>query len=45
MHFFRSREDAESWGLGREDVVTLSIQEGAELAQSHWVERYRRAIR
>jgi hypothetical protein len=45
MHFFRSREDAESWATGRDAVVVLSIEEGAELAQWHWVERYHRAIR
>ena len=42
MHFFRSREDADSWAEGRESVAILSIEEGAELAQSHWVRRYQR---
>ncbi len=43
MHFFRSREDAETWTLGREGVAVLSIQEGDELAQEHWVARLREA--
>jgi hypothetical protein len=44
MHFFRSREDAESWLIGREGVAILSVAEGSELAQVHWVERTRRAL-
>jgi hypothetical protein len=43
MHFFRSREDAESWAADRNAVAILSAEEGLELAQWHWVERYRRA--
>ena len=43
MHFFRSREDANHWAAGREGVAVLSIGEGVELAQEHWVERLRRA--
>ena len=38
MHFFRSREDAESWVETRFGVVILSIEEGSKLAQQHWVE-------
>ena len=41
MHFFRSREDAESWAAGRESIAILSIEEGDELAQRHWVDRAR----
>ena len=44
MHFFRSREDAEAWALGRKGIAILSIAEGNELAQEHWVERYREAL-
>ncbi len=43
MHFFRSREDADGWAAGREGIAILSIAEGDELAQVHWVERLRRA--
>ncbi len=43
MHFFRSREDADSWATGREGIAILSIGEADELAQEHWVERLRRA--
>ena len=39
MHFFRSREDADTWGAGRKDVAILSIEEGFALAQEHWVKR------
>ena len=45
MHFFRSREDAETWVRGREGIVILSVREADELAQWHWVERQRRASR
>jgi hypothetical protein len=38
MHFFRSREDAAIWKQGRGNVTILSISEGDELAQRHWVE-------
>ncbi len=41
MHFFRSREDAESWVDGRGALAILSIEEGCELAQEHWVRRVR----
>jgi len=37
-------EDAESWAVGHQAAVTLSVEEGAKLARWHWVERYRRAI-
>ncbi len=43
MHFFRSREDADGWAAGRDGIAILSIAEGDELAQEHWVERLRRA--
>jgi hypothetical protein len=43
MHFFRSREDAETWVGDREGLAILTIREGDELAQAHWVERQRRA--
>ena len=43
MHFFRSREDADNWALGRSGIAILSIREGNELAQSHWVDRLRHA--
>ncbi len=43
MHFFRSREDAESWASVREAIAILSVEEADELAQEHWVERHRRA--
>ena len=43
MHFFRSREDAESWTRGREGVAVLTIPEADELAQEHWVDRLREA--
>lgn len=43
MHFFRSREDADVWATGREGLSILSISEGSELAQEHWVKRLRRA--
>ena len=39
MHFFRSREDAASWAEGRDALAILSIEEGSELAQYHWVRR------
>ena len=39
MHFFRSREDADQWAEGRADIVILSIAEGNDLAQEHWVKR------
>jgi hypothetical protein len=42
MHFFRSREDADQWAEGRDDVVILTLAEGDALAQYHWVERDRR---
>ncbi len=42
MHFFRSREDAENWVAGQDAIVILSIEEGCELAQAHWVRRARR---
>ena len=41
MHFFRSREDAENWVAGRGALTILSIEEGCELAQEHWVRRVR----
>ena len=41
MHFFRSREDADGWAAGREGLTILSVAEGDELAQAHWVERLR----
>ncbi len=44
MHFFRSREDAESWAIDRDGIAILSVAEGSELAQAHWVERTRRAL-
>ncbi len=37
MHFFRSREDADRWVAGRDALTVLSIEEGCELAQDHWV--------
>jgi hypothetical protein len=43
MHFFRSREDADLWAADREAVTVLSIGEGDELAQEHWVQRLRLA--
>ncbi len=43
MHFFRAREAAEEWVSGREAVVPLSLADAFELAQVHWVERWRRA--
>ncbi len=39
MHFFRSREDADAWVTGREGLAILTIEEGCELAQEHWVRR------
>ncbi len=41
MHFFRSREDAVSWVAGKDALAVLSIEEGCELAQEHWVRRAR----
>ncbi len=41
MHFFRSREDADSWVAGRAALALLTIEEGCELAQEHWVRRAR----
>ena len=37
MHFFRSREDADGWLVGRGELAILSIEEGCELGQEHWV--------
>ncbi len=45
MHFFRAREAAEDWAEGRTGVAILSIREADELAQAHWVERTRAAVR
>lgn len=39
MHFFRSREDADIWATDRSGIAILSISEGNELAQEHWVDR------
>ena len=44
MHFFRAREAAEEWALGRAGVTLLSVTEADELAQDHWVERMRGAL-
>ena len=41
MHFFRAREAAEGWALGREGIAILSVAEASELVQDHWVERTR----
>jgi hypothetical protein len=43
MHFFRAREAADEWVAGREGVVALALGDAFELAQSHWVERSKRA--
>jgi len=41
MHFFRAREAAERWASGRNGIALLTIDQGSELAQKHWVERSR----
>ena len=33
IHFFTSREEAESWAEGRENIVILSVEEGYELGK------------
>jgi len=43
MHFFRSREDADSWLAGRDAIAILEIEQGCELAQEQWVQRDRQA--
>ena len=43
MHFFRAREAADDWVKQRYDVVALSLDEAFELAQTHWVDRARKA--
>ncbi|HAC17748.1 MAG TPA: hypothetical protein EYN72_09825 [Dehalococcoidia bacterium] len=37
MHFFSSREGAESWVGGRPGIAVLNLDEAFELAQEVWV--------
>ena len=45
MHFFRTREVADTWTKQRPGVVALPLSEAWELARVHWVDRKRRAFR
>jgi alkylmercury lyase len=43
VHFFASREEAERWAAGREDIAVLSIEEGFELGRRMWAKALRAA--
>ncbi len=36
IHFFASREEAERWANGRDDIAILSVDEGFELGRQVW---------
>ena len=36
IHFFASREEAEQWAAGRDDIVILTVDEGFELGRQVW---------
>ncbi len=33
VHFFASREEAEGWAAGRDDIAILTVEEGFELGR------------
>jgi alkylmercury lyase len=41
VHVFASREEAERWAAGREDIAVLSIEEGFELGRRLWAKALR----
>jgi len=36
VHFFATREEAERWSAGREEIAIVSVQEGFEVGQRLW---------
>jgi len=36
VHFFASREQAERWAVGRDDIAILTVDEGFELGRRAW---------
>ena len=36
IHFFASREEAERWAAGRDDIAILTVDEGFELGRQVW---------
>lgn len=40
VHFFASREEAERWAAGRDDIEILSLDQGFELGRQLWPEAY-----
>ncbi len=36
IHFFASREEAERWAAGRDDIAILTVDEGFELGRQIW---------
>ncbi len=44
IHFFASREEAERWAAGRDDIAILTVDEGFELGRQVWARVLRYAV-